>query len=185
METKVCNGPCGQEKPITDFYSKRHVCKECYKQQKKDFYWNNRDQHLATKKKYDTANKEAKKAYRLEHPEEIAIVKARYYKNNKQKVLETNRQYAKKYPERIAALRAKRRARKINQMPEDANKTKIREIYKLAKKLTKETGIQHHVDHIYPLSKGGLHHEDNLQILTAEENLRKSDKLPEEWYKIR
>jgi len=39
------------------------------------------------------------------------------------------------------------------------------------------TGIQHHVDHIIPLSKGGLHHPDNLQILTAEENLKKGAKL--------
>lgn len=31
----------------------------------------------------------------------------------------------------------------------------------------------HHVDHIVPLSRGGLHHEDNLQYLTASENCRK------------
>jgi len=35
----------------------------------------------------------------------------------------------------------------------------------------------YHVDHIHPLSKGGAHHPMNLQILTAEENLKKSDSV--------
>ena len=36
-------------------------------------------------------------------------------------------------------------------------------------------GIQgyYHVDHIIPLCKGGLHHENNLQILTAHQNQSK------------
>jgi 5-methylcytosine-specific restriction endonuclease McrA len=29
------------------------------------------------------------------------------------------------------------------------------------------------VDHIQPIAKGGLHHPDNLQILTMEENRKK------------
>lgn len=33
------------------------------------------------------------------------------------------------------------------------------------------------VDHIIPLSKGGLHHEDNLQYLPKNINLRKGSKL--------
>ena len=36
---------------------------------------------------------------------------------------------------------------------------------------------KYEVDHIIPISKGGLHHEDNLQYLTIAENRRKSDKL--------
>ena len=36
---------------------------------------------------------------------------------------------------------------------------------------------KYHVDHIIPLSKGGLHHPDNLRVITATENLRKHTKL--------
>ena len=63
--------------------------------------------------------------------------------------------------------------------PPWADLKKIQSFYTEAKRLTKETGIAHHVDHIYPL-KGkyvsGLHCEHNLQILTATENIRKGNR---------
>lgn len=51
---------------------------------------------------------------------------------------------------------------------------RLHEIYREAQKITLETGIEHHVDHIRPLAAGGVHHPDNLQIITAKENLAKS-----------
>lgn len=71
------------------------------------------------------------------------------------------------------------RAKKFNDasvLTQEENE-RILTIYKECAKLTKETGIPHHVDHIYPISKGGKHHPNNLQILTATENIRKSNKL--------
>lgn len=52
----------------------------------------------------------------------------------------------------------------------------IDNIYKTARWLSSFCK-QYHVDHIIPLAKGGLHTPDNLQIMPAEENLKKSDKL--------
>ncbi len=69
------------------------------------------------------------------------------------------------------------RSRKKNQMPSDVDHRKIESIYAKAEELTNLTGIMHHVDHIIPLSKGGLHHQDNLQVLTKEENLKKGNKI--------
>ena len=66
--------------------------------------------------------------------------------------------------------RATRRARERNATPPDADKKKIRDIY-----LNCPEGYE--VDHIIPLSKGGLHHQDNLQYLTADENRRKGNKI--------
>ena len=63
-----------------------------------------------------------------------------------------------------------------SQMNTPEEEARIKEIYRQCKKITKLTGVGHEVDHIKPLSKGGAHHPDNLQIITAEENRRKADK---------
>ena len=46
-----------------------------------------------------------------------------------------------------------------------------------AKRLTKETGIPHEVDHIIPLSMGGKPIPENMQIISSEENRKKADRL--------
>jgi len=61
-----------------------------------------------------------------------------------------------------------------------AERKAIQELYLEAQYLTETTGIEHHVDHIQPLSKGGEHMMFNLQIITAEENLSKGGNFREE-----
>ena len=92
-------------------------------------------------------------------------------------------QYKKLHADRDRPLanarKAKRRTRikngSVNLTPEE--KLRIREIYIKCKLINESTGIPHHVDHIIPVIKGGLHHPDNLQILTKFENLSKGSKI--------
>jgi len=68
---------------------------------------------------------------------------------------------------------AKRRADKLNATPKWANLEKIKEIYKNCPK-------GYHVDHYFPLQGEnvcGLHVENNLQYLTARQNISKGNKL--------
>ena len=64
--------------------------------------------------------------------------------------------------------------------PRWADLNAIAALYAEAKRLTKETGVPHSVDHEIPL-KGetvcGLHVPWNLRVITQEENLVKSNKL--------
>ena len=71
------------------------------------------------------------------------------------------------------------RRRRNQRMPPWANGAAIRAIYAEARRLTRETGIQHHVDHVIPLQGEfvtGLHVETNLQILPAADNIKKRNR---------
>jgi hypothetical protein len=62
--------------------------------------------------------------------------------------------------------------------PAWANKEAIKDIYNEAKKLTLETGIRYQVDHIIPVRHPlvcGLHVENNLRVLPADDNNQKSN----------
>ena len=61
-------------------------------------------------------------------------------------------------------------ARLKDQTPADVDITALQEIY-----LNRPVG--HEVDHIHPVSKGGLHSPENLQYLPTKVNRKKSNKL--------
>ncbi len=71
-----------------------------------------------------------------------------------------------------AARQSKYREKKYRQIHPTSDKQKIREIYI-------NCPVGYEVDHIVPLSKGGLHHQDNLQYLLKEENRRKGNSMVE------
>ena len=87
--------------------------------------------------------------------------------------------WKKEHPHVVNDLSARRRAKiakTYNELSSE-DRDKVLDIYEESSKLNKEAGyIKYHVDHICPLSKGGTHSPDNLQILLAEDNLKKSDK---------
>ena len=61
-------------------------------------------------------------------------------------------------------------AKQKAQTPADAD-------IRLIQKMYEECPDGHEVDHIIPISKGGLHHQDNLQYLPRTLNRKKSNKL--------
>ena len=87
---------------------------------------------------------------------------------------ESMKEYKKEYRKHNKHIRqahdAKRRSMKKAALHPHRNIDTINEIYSSC-----PTG--YHVDHIIPISKGGLHHEANLRIISAKENLSKSNKL--------
>ena len=91
---------------------------------------------------------------------------------------ERYKEQGKRNPENNCVRAAKRRAAVREQTPPltPEEQQRVLTIYQECAMISMETSVPHHVDHIIPISKGGLHHPDNLQILTAEDNWKKGGK---------
>ena len=161
------------------------ICKLCTKEKRKEYYKNNREAILEQRKEYYKYNREA-----------ISEQQKEYYKYNREAISEYLKEYRQNNRDKLNAKDAKRRARKLNACPDwltQEHHNVIADLYATAQKLTKETGIPHHVDHIVPL-KGkscdlgtglmrhtisGLHVPWNLQVVSEEENLSKGCRYSE------
>jgi len=97
-------------------------------------------------------------------PEKVLARGRRHYQGNKHK-----------YVAGVAA----RRAARLQATPPWVNKKEILAFYAEARRLTKETGIPHEVDHIHPLrckQLCGLHVPWNLQVIPRVENRKKHNR---------
>jgi hypothetical protein len=127
---------------------------------------------------YKIDNKERLIQYRIDNKEAIAKSRAKYRIKNKERINAQISQYKKDNKGAINNINARRRARKVSATPSYSNKEQIKAIYEQSSLLTKQTGIQHHVDHIIPLQGklvSGFHIENNLQILPALDNITKNN----------
>jgi len=135
------------------------------------YYVANKEQMLLGSKKWRETNKESetlrKQVYRVVNNDTITARRRKHYADNK--------------PVYIANAR-RREADKLRATPVWANLDAITALYVLREKLTAETGILHHVDHIIPLrgrAVCGLHVHNNLRVIPAAENLRRGNRLIE------
>lgn len=122
-------------------------------------------------------------AWKKAHPEAVSKSGSKRYIKNKAHILAVNKAWKQANPHKINAMAAKRRAALLNAVPPwltPRQQAEITKFYSRAKALSRSTGVEHHVDHKYPLqgkTVSGLHVPWNLQILTADQNYRKSNKL--------
>jgi 5-methylcytosine-specific restriction endonuclease McrA len=110
--------------------------------------------------------------YRREYRRKRAQANPEHRRKYRRKWGQANSRYCER-------INAKRRAAKKNALTPWANVNAIKNFYTEARRLTKLTGVKHHVDHIYPLQSEymcGLHVETNLQILTEKENVAKGNR---------
>lgn len=109
--------------------------------------------------------------------ERIRLKKWYQSKAKDEEFLEKQRQKSRrmyqKHKEKYLHRTANYKARKLKAVIPSTDKAKISKLYEKCHMIVKRTGEPHHVDHIIPLSKGGAHHQDNLRIITAKENIAK------------
>ena len=160
-------------KGLHQYAAEAKMCPDCRKQYMEQ--WRNKN-----KKRTEVKDKKYRKQYYQEHKEKLKKQNKEWKEKNRKRHLELCSNWHKNNPEKSRALYAKQRANKKQAVAPWADLEKIKKIYKKAIELTRQTGIVHHVDHVYPLTSKymcGLHVETNLQILTAEENIAKSNRV--------
>jgi uncharacterized Zn finger protein (UPF0148 family) len=88
MEKKTCT-KCGEDKPLTEFYTGRTKCKFCYSEQKKEYREKNKDDINEKNKTYYYENHnrmlEKKKKYRENNTETIKSYNTEYFKTYEKK----------------------------------------------------------------------------------------------------
>jgi len=166
-----------QEQAYREANRERIRSQYCSNKQASDYYKANKDTILKRYKEYNQKNAEIIKKQKKE-----------YYLNNKEHILKKSSKYYAEHRDEVYARHGKRRAKLKQASPNWITKEeedKINLLYKIARKVQTLTGVNMHVDHIYPLNGKtvcGLHCLSNLQILTAKENLEKGNSFPDDKY---
>lgn len=172
--TKTCTR-CGIAKLVDEFHKdaskrdgRRPDCKVCVKVVAASYYQANIDRILESSSKYYFNNRDKvllrTAGWQAANQERARAAAAKWQADNRYKV---------------QAASAKRRASLKRAIPRWANLADIQRFYACAAKVTKQTGVMAHVDHIVPLQSDyvcGLHWAVNLTIMTDAYNKRKGNR---------
>jgi hypothetical protein len=202
-DLKVCSR-CDEEKPLSEFYPHeknrdglRGECKSCVAEKHRVWCEENQERKAEMDRAYhereaERINREAREAYAV-NPEPIRAKNKKWRDDNQEKTKENSRRRRRMKPEVVRAERrqhyqdnkgryvAQARAREehvARATPPWVDRKAIEQFYVEAERLTHQTGIKHHVDHIYPLrgkDSCGLHVPRNLQVIPDIINLRKGN----------
>jgi hypothetical protein len=176
--------------------------RDLYRLRAKAWYYKNKEKAKERINNWRLNNKERINARaRRIYKDKIKDKSREYYLKNKDRILERvknhreahreekrqrDKDYIKRNPHVARAAKAnykKSRKRATPKWLTQEHFDQIKEFHKTAIQLTKETGIEHHVDHIVPLQGKtvcGLHVPWNMRVITHIENRQKTNKLLEE-----
>jgi hypothetical protein len=159
------------------------------KQKCRDYYAKHKDRIKEMNTKYYFDNLESRKEvndkrhkeYRARNPDKVKQSKQAWRESNRDLQNALCKQWRDAHPEKCAAYVRNRQAAKLQRTPPWLtinDLQRIEDFYLEAIRRTQETGTRWHVDHIIPLrgkKVSGLHVPENLQVIPAKDNQRKTN----------
>lgn len=143
-------------------------CSACYNSWRREWRQKNSEKIQAQKERALQRNPDIFKQYD----------RRSYWKNRKKRIAKSRR-WNVENKEIFAAREAARRGAQRAATPAWIDIDAIRMVYVEAARITEETGVLHHVDHIVPLKSKivcGLHAVSNLRVISAFDNQSKSNR---------
>ena len=185
------------------FDGRTSECKACVAARDKSRYAKNAEAEREKRRQNYRNNVQAYVAraqqWAARNPEKDKKRRAAYYETHREKILERGREkyvvnleynrlrgrkWRQDNPEKSLEHVRARQTRKQKAMPAWADRAEIKAVYAESRRISQETGVKHHVDHIVPLKNPlvcGLHVPANLRIIPALENQVGSNKfVPQE-----
>jgi hypothetical protein len=188
-QEKTCS-KCRQQLPSSEFYADKSrpdglttFCKPC-KREKQRLIAAKEDPEVRLQRQriYYKKNKQAcderKKEWRSNNPAKPRELTAEQLERKRESARRHYERNKSTYLVNWARRRAAKMQRTINLSEEHLSQ--IDQMYAEAKRLTAETGVSHHVDHIAPLQGelvSGLHAPWNMRVVPAHENLSKGARV--------
>ena len=157
-------------------------------EQKHEYYLENRERELERVKLWAQENPERRaeylKRWREENRLEQALYAAQYYRDNQEAIKARARAYYGENADQYAVYEHTRRARELNAPGEFTREEWLEKLRLFGRRCAwcGETiaGVIHR-DHVIPLSKGGSNYIENIVPSCGTCNLRKKDKMPDEF----
>lgn len=151
----------------------KYISSPEYKEKRREYdrqRWLNHREYLVAKNR----------SYYARRSDKINAQKRDYWSKNRDRMHEARDIWRKNNIARILHLNAMRKKQIKIATPKWADLNAIFLIYAEAGRLSTETGVKYHVDHVIPL-KGdlvcGLHVHNNLRPLPGAENIRKKNRF--------
>jgi hypothetical protein len=139
----------------------------------------NPDKVTAAREKDRPQARARNRTWYARHRDQILAKKREFTAQNPERKQAWNQAYAVRFPERINALTALRRARRHQATPGWGCPTATAVLYAQAKVLSAVFGVDLEVDHVVPIHSKivcGLHCTDNLQLLASDDNTAKGNR---------